>query len=177
MEKGFVKAGLILVCNDKDIISIASECFSEFLICGESLSIFVNIQTCFCVVLSIYINRSGKRNKNVTTLTFVRMLAHVLFNSKIIPYSVCSAICNDHSLAFAANLKSTVMKEICHNHIGFFGDCVSVFLVVFYQNFECWAFYQFGIVCGNTNKLESFLDSGIICENVKNVSFLDGLSH
>ena len=177
MEQRLVKARLILVCNNQNIVFRTTERLSKLLIRSNRLSILVNVQRSFRIFYSIQRNRTRKRNQNATPFTFSRVFFHIFFDCKIVANSIRTTIRNNHRLPLPVNLETPILNEVRHNHFRLVGNGMSVFSVITNQDFQSRTFYKFRIVFRYFYKLKRFFNGRIIRQNVQNEPFLDGLLH
>ena len=135
VEQGLIKAGLIFVCNNKNVIQIRVERLAELLISSNVLTVLIKVHCCFGVrFLRRHIlkrNLSGERNHYITALGFFRMILQILFDCKVIANCICTAVGNNHGFSFTADLITAIFKEVRHNHFGLLRNGVAVLLVIF----------------------------------------------
>lgn len=179
MEQRLVKPGLIFVCNHQNVEIVAAEGGAEFLIGVQRIAVAVKVQPCFGIVggVVIQMHRAGKSHQNAAALCLIRVIFQVLFDREIVADGVGAAVGNDHGFPMAADLETTVLKEVGKDHVGFVGNGVTVFAVVADDGFQSRTFDQFGIVLGDLDDPERLFHGDVICQHVKDKTLFNGLIH
>ena len=105
------------------------------------------------------------------------MVSKVFLDCEIIADCVCAAVCYNHCLAFTADLITAVFQEVGHDHLCFLSDGITVLFVILEQRTGSLAFDEFRVVFRYTDQFECLFDSGVVCQHVQDVAFLDCLAH
>ena len=181
MKQRFVKAGLIFVRNNKDVVLAGMKSLAKLFVGGDVLAVLVHIHCGLGVRLLggkiLKGNLTGESNHHVCSLSLFGMIFQILLDGEVIAYRIRAAVGHDHCLSLAADLIPAVVKEVGHYHFGFLSDGIAVLLVVFEQCLRGRAFDQFGIVVRHLDELEGFLDSGIVLQHIEDKALLNGLPH
>ena len=134
MKKWFIKTSLIFIGNNKNVISAAVKCRSEFLVSIYISSFFIKIEWSFCIWLFwrhiIKCNFTWKCDAHSCACAFIRVIFNVFRNCKIVFNGTLTTVSDYHSFALTIDSIATVIKEVFHNHFGLLADCYFTFLII-----------------------------------------------
>ena len=106
VEQRFVKAGLILVRNDQNVILAAVECFAELFVGSNVFAVSVQIHSGFGERLLPRVicqrHLAGERDHHIAADALVGMIGEIFLDREIIANCVCAAVRHDHGFALAA---------------------------------------------------------------------------
>ena len=155
VEQRLIKARLILVRNDQNVVLAAVERLTELFVGGDILAVFIQVHGCLGERLFTRIviqgNFARKSNHHIAAYALIGMVGQILLDSEIITDCVCTAVCHDHSLALTANLITAVFQEIGHNHFSFLGNGITVLFVILEQRTGCLTLNEFRVILGHTD--------------------------